>query len=66
MNDEPEEAHFYIEGPDERRCVWIHAATSADRWTRNLGPRDSVADATSEWFWLVDYDEPESADGRHC
>ena len=38
MSEEPEqEALFYIEGPDERGCVWMHGTSSRDPWAQNLG-----------------------------
>ena len=58
MEDEPEQdALFYIEGPDERGCVWIHSANSSDSWTQNLGPQDKVAEVLSQWLGSIDYDE---------
>jgi hypothetical protein len=51
MEDDPEqEALFYIEGPDERGCVWIHGTNSHDPWARNLGPADKVAQVLSQWL----------------
>ena len=48
---EPEqEALFYIEGPDERGCVWMHGASSKDPWARNLGPAGKVAELLSQWI----------------
>ena len=48
---EPEqETLFYIEGPDERGCVWIHGASSKDPWARNLGPAGKVAEILSQWI----------------
>ena len=62
MIDEPEqEALFYIEGPDERSCVWVHGTSSADPWTRNLGPATKVAEVLSQWLGTIDYDEIETA-----
>jgi len=53
MEDDPEqEALFYIEGPDERGCVWLHSASSHDPWAQNLGPADKVAEVL--WQWLGD------------
>ena len=61
MEDEPEqEALFYIEGPDERGCVWIHGANSRDPWTQNLGPCRKVAEALTQWLGSVDFDEIEA------
>ena len=58
MDDEPEQdALFYIEGPDERGCVWIHSANSAHPWSQNLGPRQKVAQVLSEWLASIDYEE---------
>jgi hypothetical protein len=55
MEDEPEqEALFYIEGPDERGCVWIHGASSRDPWAQNLGHRDKVAEVLSQWLASID------------
>ena len=60
MEDEPEqEALFYIEGPDERGCVWAHGTSSAHPWAQNLGPADRVAEVWSQWLWTIDYDEVE-------
>jgi len=51
MEDDPEqEALFYIEGPDERGCVWIHGTNSHDPWARNLGPADKAAQVLSQWL----------------
>jgi hypothetical protein len=45
VDDEPEQdALFYIEGPNEDGCVWIHGPRSRHPWTQNLGPRQKVAD----------------------
>lgn len=55
--DEPEqEALFYIEGPDERGCVWIHGAQSRDPWARNLGPQGKVVELLSQWLRSLDHD----------
>jgi hypothetical protein len=61
MDDEPkQDALFYIEGPDERGCVWMHGVSSRDRWAQNLGPRDKVAEALSQWLGSIDSDEAEN------
>jgi hypothetical protein len=61
MEDEPgQDALFYIEGPDERGCVWIHGASSSDPWAHNLGPQDAVAEALSQWLGSIEYDEKEN------
>ncbi len=52
-----QEALFYIEGPDERGCVWAHGASSADPWARNLGPQDKVAAVLSRWLGSIEHDE---------
>jgi hypothetical protein len=52
-------AFFYIEGPDERGCVWIHGASSSDPWAHNLGPQHKVAEVLSQWLESVDEDERE-------
>ena len=58
--DEPEqEALFYIEGPDERGCVWIHGAISRDPWAQNLGPANKVAEVLSQWLGSIDHEEQE-------
>lgn len=50
-NDEQEQAApFYIEGPDEDGCVWLHAGTM----TVNLGPKDRVAERLYEWLASVE------------
>jgi len=60
MEDEPEqEALFYIEGPDERGCVWIHGAISRDPWAQNLGPANKVAEVLSQWLGSIDHEEQE-------
>lgn len=65
MEDEPEqEALFYIEGPDERGCVWMHGANSRDPWSQNLGPRDKVTEALSQWLASIDYDETASGEAE--
>ena len=52
---EPEQdALFYIEGPDERGCVWMHGTSSRDPWSQNLGPRDKVAEVLSQWLACLD------------
>ena len=62
MLDEPEqEALFYIEGPDERDCVWVHGTSSADPLVRNLGSAPKVAEVLSQWLGTIDYDELETA-----
>jgi hypothetical protein len=43
-------ALFYIEGPDERGCVWVHGTTSQDPWSQNLGPETAVAEVLSQWL----------------
>ena len=58
MEDEPEQdALFYIEGPDERGCVWIYGAQTGVSWSQNLGPVDKVAQALSQWLASIDADE---------
>ena len=58
MNDEPEqEALFNIEGPDEDGCVWICSAKGRAVWCENLGPKDKVAEALSQWLASIDQDE---------
>ena len=53
--DEPEQdALFYIEGPDERGCVWIHGTNSCDSWSQNLGPCRKVAEVLSQWLGEID------------
>ena len=47
---EHEAALFYIEGPDEHGCVWMHGASSKDPWARNLGPTGKVAELLSQWI----------------
>ena len=59
-DEEPDQdALFYIEGPDERGCVWIHGANSSDAWAHNLGPSGKVAERLSQWLASVDQDERE-------
>jgi hypothetical protein len=54
MIDGPEqEARFYIEGPDERGCVWMHRASSSDPWAQNLGSSDKVAEVLSQWLGSI-------------
>jgi hypothetical protein len=61
MEDEPkQEALFYIEGPDERGCVWAHGTSSRDPWTQNLGPAPKVAEVLSQWLGSIDFDENEN------
>lgn len=60
-SSEPEqEALFYIEGPDERGCLWMHGTSSRDPWSQNLGPRDKVAEVLSQWLGSIDFDEQEN------
>jgi hypothetical protein len=55
VEDEPEqEALFYIEGPDERGCVWMHGTSSRDPWAQNLGPCRKVVEALSQWLGEID------------
>jgi hypothetical protein len=61
-NELEQEALFYIEGPDERGCVWIHGANSRDPWTHNLGPVKKVREALSRWLGEADYDEVEATE----
>jgi hypothetical protein len=35
--------------------------SSRDPWSQNLGPKDKVAEALSQWLGSVDYDEVEEA-----
>ena len=50
MDDEPEQdALFYIEGPDEDRCVWI-CSSQAGEWCHNMGLADKVAEVLTEWL----------------
>lgn len=56
-----QEALFYIEGPDERGCVWIHRANSGGPWAQNLGPCHKVAEVLSQWLGSIEYDEVETA-----
>ena len=67
MQDEPEQdAPFYIEGPDERRCVWMHGTSSRDPWSQNLGPAKKAAEVLSQWLGSIDFDEMEGVfDGRY-
>ena len=60
-DEAPQEALFYIEGPDERGCVWAHGTDSRYPWTQNLGPADKVAEVMSQWLGSIDYDEFEGA-----
>lgn len=55
------EALFYIEGPDERGCVWIHGANSRNPWARNLGPASKVVTVLSQWLGSTDHEESENA-----
>ena len=60
-HDGPEqEALFYIEGPDERGCAWIHGANSKGPWIHNLGPRAKVAEALFQWLGSIDFEEASS------
>lgn len=55
--DSPEQdALFYIEGPDERGCIWIHSASSRTPWMQNLGGKDKVAEVLTQWLNSIDYD----------
>ena len=58
-NDTEQDALFYIEGPDERGCVWMHGAASANPWAYNLGPADKVAEVLSQWLGSIEYEEQE-------
>jgi len=63
--DEPEqEALFYIEGPDERGCVWMHGTSSRDPWSQNLGPSNKVAEVLSQWLGSIDYDDAATSDAE--
>lgn len=56
-SERPEqEALFYIEGPDERGCVWIHGASSQDPWSRNLGPCRKVSEVLSQWLGSIEFE----------
>ena len=56
--DDPDrDALFYIEGPDERGCVWIHGANSANPWSQRLGPQDRVVHVLSRWLNTIKFDE---------
>ena len=56
--DAPEqEPLFYIEGPDEHDCVWIHGASSRSPWMQNLGTKDKVAEVLSQWLNSIDHDD---------
>ena len=54
-----QEALFYVEGPDERGCVWMHGANSRNPWSQNLGSCRKVAEVLSQWLGSVDFDELE-------
>jgi hypothetical protein len=54
MAEPEQEALFYIEGPDERGCVWIHGANSRDAWSQNLGPEHKVVETLSQWLASID------------
>lgn len=60
-NEPEQEALFYIEGPDERGCVWMHGVSSSDPWAQNLRPAMKVAELLSQWLASIDYDEQENA-----
>jgi hypothetical protein len=60
--DDPEQdAPFYIEGPDERGCDWMHGASFADPWSQSLGPADEVAEVLSQRLASIDYDVSSAA-----
>lgn len=60
MDNEPEqEALFYIEGPDERGCVWIYG-NSPDPWAQNLGPHRKAAEVLSQWLSSIDCEQQEN------
>jgi hypothetical protein len=64
---EPEQqALFYIEGPDERGCVWMHGASSKDPWARNLGPARKVAELMSQWIASIDDAEMRKIDAEEA
>jgi hypothetical protein len=51
MEHEPQrDALVYIEGADERACVWMHGTSSQDSWSQNLGPENAVAEVLSQWL----------------
>lgn len=45
---------FYIEGPDERGCVWMHGANSREPWSQNLGRCRKVAEILLQCLGSVD------------
>jgi hypothetical protein len=53
-HEHAQKALFYIEGPDERGCVWIQGASSRDPWAQNLGPREKVVEVLSQWLASID------------
>jgi hypothetical protein len=49
-----QEAHFYIEGPDEDGCVWICSADIPGQRCHNIGPADKVVEVLSQWLASLD------------
>ncbi len=61
MDDEPEQgALFSIEDPGQR-CVWMHCTSSRNAWSQNPGPRNKVAEITSQWLGAIACDEAHNA-----
>jgi hypothetical protein len=57
MDNEPEQALFEIEGPDEDGCVWICSSEGRAVWCENLGPHEKVGEVMSRWLASIDHDE---------
>jgi len=60
-NDSNQEGLLYVEGPDERGCVWAHGADSRHPWARHWGTEDKVAEILSQCLGSIDYDEVEAS-----
>jgi hypothetical protein len=54
-----EDALFQIEGPDDEGWVWACSPEGREIWCQNLGQKDAVAEALSQWLAsLDDAEEP--------
>lgn len=55
--DDPQ---FELQGPDDNGDVWICSPEGRDVWCHNLGPKEQVAEAMSQWLGSIDFDEVEA------
>jgi hypothetical protein len=55
--DQPDQAAFEIQGPDDQGLVWICSSEGRDVWCHNLGPVDQAAEVMAQWLGSIDHQE---------